>query len=59
MIRWGIRLVLLAVPLFVVGFAGASSWGFEAARLAGAGCLALGVALLLVDHLWAADSENG
>ena len=58
MIRWGIRLVLLAVPLFVVGFAGASSWWFEAARLAGAGCVALGVGLLLVDHLWAGESES-
>jgi hypothetical protein len=58
MIRWGVRLVLLAVPLFVAGFAGASSWWFEAARLAGAGFFALGVLLLLVDHLWAGDSEG-
>ena len=58
MIRWGIRLVLLAVPLFVAGFAGASSWWFEAARLAGAGCVTLGVGLLLVDHLWAGESEK-
>jgi hypothetical protein len=58
MIRWGIRLVLLAVPLFVAGFAGASSWWFEGTRLAGAGCFTLGVGLLLVDHLWAGDAEG-
>ena len=51
--------MLLAVLLFLVGFAGASSAWFEVARLAGTGCLALGLGLLIVDHLRAPDSEEG
>jgi hypothetical protein len=58
MIRWGLRLLLFAVLLFVVGFAGAWSFWFEVARLAGTGCLALGLALLLVDHLLAPTEDS-
>ena len=59
MIRWGLRLLALAVLLFAVGFAGAWSGWFEVARLGGTGCLALGLALLLIDHLLAPTSEDG
>ena len=57
MIRWGLRLLLLAVLLFGVGFIGAWSVWFEVARLAGAGCLALGLALLLIDHFLATTED--
>ena len=58
MIRWGLRLLTLAVLLFAVGFAGAWSVWFEVARLAGTGCLALGLALLLIDHLFASPEPS-
>ena len=59
MIRWGLRLLLLSVLLFAVGFVGAWSGWFEVARLGGVGCLALGLALLLVDHLTAPPDTTG
>ena len=59
MIRWGLRLLTLALLLFAVGFAGSSSGWFEVARLGGTGCLALGLALLLIDHLRATTSGDG
>ena len=48
MLRWGLRLILLAVPLFLVGFVGLWSVWFEVARLAGTAALTLGIGLLLV-----------
>ena len=59
MLRWGLRLLLLAVVLFLVGFASASSVWFEVARLAGTGCLVVGLALVLLNHFLTPDPENG
>jgi hypothetical protein len=51
MLRWGLRLLALSIPLFLIGFASLSSGWFEVVRLAGVVCLIAGMGLLLVNQL--------
>jgi hypothetical protein len=51
MLRLGLRLVALSVPLFLIGFSSLSSGWFEVVRLAGTACLAVGMALLLINYI--------
>jgi hypothetical protein len=51
MLRIGLRLVALSVPLFLIGFSSLSSGWFEVVRLAGTGCLFVGMGLLWVNYL--------
>jgi hypothetical protein len=55
MLRMGLRLVAVSVPLFLIGFAGLSSVWFEVARLVGAGCLIVGMVLLLINYVRTPD----
>jgi hypothetical protein len=48
MLRWGLRLLLISIPLFFLGFASLKWAIFEVARLVGVACAVGGMALLLV-----------
>lgn len=50
MLRWSLRLLLISVPLFLVGFATLHWAIFEVLRLVGVACAVSGMALLLVYH---------
>jgi hypothetical protein len=59
MLRMGLRLVALSVPLFLIGFSSVSSGWFEVVRLAGTACLGVGMVLLLVNYVRTPDpGEN-
>jgi hypothetical protein len=51
MLRVGLRLLALSIPLFFIGFASLSSGWFEVVRLLGVACVVGGIALLLLNHL--------
>ncbi len=55
MLRMGLRLVALSVPLFLIGFSSLSSVWFEVVRLVGAACLAVGIVLLLINYIRTPD----
>ena len=55
MLRVGLRLLALSVPLFLIGFASLSSGWFEVVRLIGVACLVVGVLLLLVNYVRTPD----
>jgi hypothetical protein len=55
MLRMGLRLVAVSVPLFLIGFSSLSSIWFEVARFAGAGCLIVGMVLLLINYVRTPD----
>jgi hypothetical protein len=48
MLRVGLRLLLVSIPLFFVGFASLKWAIFEVARLVGVACAVGGMALLLI-----------
>jgi hypothetical protein len=54
-LRLGLRLLALAIPLLLIGFASLTSWVYEAFRLAGVGCLTAGVGLLLINYIRTPD----
>lgn len=55
MLRMGLRLLAGSVPLLFIGFSSLSSVWFEVARLAGAGCLIVGMVLLLINFVRTPD----
>jgi hypothetical protein len=55
MLRMGLRLVALSVPLFLIGFSSLSSGWFEVVRLAGAACLITGIVLLIINYIRTPD----
>ena len=55
MLRLGLRLVALSVPLFLIGFSSLSSGWFEVFRLAGTVCLVAGMVLLLINYIRTPD----
>lgn len=48
MLRIGLRLLLLSVVLFLIGFSSLSSVWFEVVRLVGVVCTVAGIGLLLL-----------
>jgi hypothetical protein len=58
MLRLGLRLLALSVPLFLIGFASLSSGWFEVVRLVGVACLLSGMALLLVNYVRTPDPDE-
>jgi hypothetical protein len=58
MLRTGLRLVALSVPLFLIGFWSLSSAWFEVVRLIGAACLTVGIVLLLINYVRTPDPEE-
>jgi hypothetical protein len=49
MLRAGLRLLAVSIPLFFIGFLSLSSVWFEVLRLLGIACLVSGLALVLLD----------
>lgn len=48
MLRWGLRLLLISIPLFFFGFASLKWAFFEVSRLMGVGCAVGGMVLLMI-----------
>jgi hypothetical protein len=55
MLRIGLCLLALSVPLFFIGFSSLSSGWFEVVRLIGVACLVAGLALLLINYIRTPD----
>jgi hypothetical protein len=55
MLRMGLRLVALSVPLYFIGFSSVSSGWFEVLRLIGTACLVTGMVLLLINYIRTPD----
>jgi hypothetical protein len=51
MLRVGLRLLAVSIPLFFIGFASLSSVWFEVLRLLGIACMTSGIALVLLNQL--------
>ena len=55
MLRLGLALLAITIPLLLIGFASLTSWVYEAFRLAGIGCMVAGIGLLLVNYIRTPD----
>jgi hypothetical protein len=58
-LRWGLRLLALTIPLLLIGFSSLTAWWYEVFRLAGVGCLTAGIGLLLIDYIRTPDPDPG
>jgi hypothetical protein len=58
MLRLALRLLLVSVVLCAVGWLSLAHWAFEVVRVAGVGCLALGIVLLVLDYVRTPDPSG-
>lgn len=59
MLRWALRLLLISIPLFLVGFASLHWAIFEVIRLVGVGCAVSGMLLLMLYHAVTPAPDEG
>jgi hypothetical protein len=59
MLRVGLRLLAVSIPLFFIGFYSLSSVWFEVVRLLGAACLVGGIVLVMLDLLRSSGADGG
>jgi hypothetical protein len=58
MLRFSLRFLLLSIALCAVGWLSLAHWAFEVVRVAGVGCLALGLVLLILDYVRTPDPSG-